>query len=171
MSDEGLTLENARTMTAGYSDSEDRMWLRFGSEAQAIQVWMTRRLMLRALRQLWSWLSDSCEVPAVTSQDTTARRSAALAEREVALETKQPMNTQQAREAEPQAMAHRPQQAGLIQQINLRRLANGRSLLTFTSGGGKVTMTFDRAALHRMLQMLGKTAVNAGWDVQLPWEG
>ena len=170
MSEEGLSLENARTMTAGYSDSEDRLWLRFGAEDTAIQVWMTRRLASRVVEQFWTWLSDSCAVPAVTAQDKTARRTATLAEREVALEVKQPMTSAQAREAEPKAMAHQPQQAGLIQNINLRRLSSGSTRVTFNSSGGKITMNFDRGALHRMLQVLGKTSVNAGWSISLPWE-
>ena len=170
MSDEGITLENARTMTAGYSDSEDRIWLRFGAEEQALQVWMTRRLLVRAIGQIWTWLADSCELPAVTAQDPASRRSAALAEREVALEVKQPMNTQQARDAEPKAMSHRPEQAGVIQHISLRRVGRGSSRLTFSCSGGKVTMAFDRPALHRMLQMLGRTSQRASWEIGLPWE-
>lgn len=170
MSDEDITLENARTMTAGYSDSEDRIWLRFGGEDLAVQVWLTRRLLNRAIAQMWTWLADSCELPAVTAQDPAARRSATLAEREVALEIKQPMNSQQAQEAEPQAMSHRPRQGGVVQHINLRRLARGGSRLTFTCAGGKVTMAFDRAALHRMLQMLGRTSERAGWNIPLPWQ-
>ena len=50
------------------------------------------------------------------------------------------------------------------------RLARGGSRLTFTCAGGKVTMAFDRAALHRMLQMLGRTSERAGWSIPLPWQ-
>lgn len=170
MSDEDILLENARTMTAGYSDSEDRIWLRFGADERALQVWLTRRLMSRAITQIWTWLAESCELPAVTAQDPAARRSATLAEREVALEIKQPMNAKQAQEAEPQAMSHRPQQGGVIQHINLRRLPRGGSRLSFNCSAGKVTMSFDRPALHRMLQMLGRTSERAGWGITLPWQ-
>lgn len=166
MTQDHVLLPNARTMTAGYSDSEDRMWLRFGDEENAVQMWLTRRLLSRLLTQIWGWLAQSA--PAVSTPDESARRVAARAEREVALEVKKPMDDKQAREAEPKAMSHRPQQAGVVQQVQLKQL-EGRARLTFTSGGGQVVMVFGRAELHRMLQMLATRAQASDWGLQAPW--
>lgn len=155
-------------MSAGYSDSEDRIWLRFGADEGAVQLWMTRRMLAKALPQLWGLLARTAALPSGVTDDPAQRRVALLAEREVVLEVKAGDTTQQARTREPKAMAHRPEQAGVLSRILAERKGRGFRL-NFLSNGGQVGMAFSRAELHRMLNMLSRRADAAGWNLEAPW--
>jgi hypothetical protein len=165
----GISLSDARTMSAGYSDSEDRIWLRFGAEEGAVQVWMTRRLLSRALPQIWSFMATHCTLPPGAAEDDAARQSALLAEREVALETKGADTEREARRKHPKAMEHRPVQAGMLSSILVERKGN-KVRLNFLASGGQVGMVFGRVELHRMLNMLARRAESSGWNLDLPWQ-
>lgn len=155
-------------MSAGYSDSEDRLWLRFGSDEGAVQLWMTRRLLSKALPQIWSLMAKTCALPPDMAKDPASRQNALLAEREVALEVKVAHTTEEAREVKPKAMAHRPVQGGLMSRILAER--SGRRIkLNFLGSGGQVGMICTRAELHRMLNLLVRRAEACGWQIDPPW--
>lgn len=158
-----LMLSNARTLTAGYSDSEDRLWLRFGGDEAAVQMWLTRALLAKVLTRVWGYLAETVEAPKVTSPVGAVR-----AEREVALEEKKPMTDAEAREKQPQAMSHKPVQAGLISAVHLKRVGNGMRV-TFTAASGQVAMSFDRPGLHQMLNLLAQRAETSKWGLGQPW--
>ncbi|MEN9315183.1 MAG: hypothetical protein RIS35_1576 [Pseudomonadota bacterium] len=160
-----VMLSNARTLTAGYSDSEDRLWLRFGGDETAVQMWLTRALLGKLLTSVWGYLADTVEAPQVASPSGAVR-----AEREVALEEKPPMTDAEARVKQPQAMSHKPVQAGLIASVHLKRVGN-RTRVTFSAASGQVMMSFDRPGLHQMLNLLSQRAETSKWGLGQPWSG
>lgn len=54
----------ARTLTVGFSDSEDRLWLRLGTDHDgAVQLWLTRRVLQQLLAQVWDLLGRTLQMP------------------------------------------------------------------------------------------------------------
>ena len=174
MSENAPLLANARTMSAGYSDSEDRLWLRFGANDGAVQMWMTRRLLALVFNQLWAFMQDSCPPMPGTPTDSTgtdaARALALRAEREVALEARPPLNDSQARQAQPVAMSHKPVQGGVLSRIVVERTGQ-KVKLVFNASAGQVVMSCGRPEVHRMMNMLAKRAESCGWRLQTLWLG
>lgn len=69
----------ARTLTVGFSDSEDRLWLRLGTDRDgAVQLWLTRRVLSQLLPQVWDLLARSLLLPPDFSGPGQAETSATL---------------------------------------------------------------------------------------------
>ena len=58
----------AKTLTVGFSDSEDRLWLRLGTDSDgAVQLWLTRRVL------------QSCTAPSLSVPKRRSRAALAHA--------------------------------------------------------------------------------------------
>lgn len=162
-----VILLNARSMTAGYSDSEDRLWLRFSGDAAAVQMWVTRQRLMRCLPLAWDVLAQSSALPTGLTGSPLTRRAALLAEREVALE-KPAEKAAVAPPAKATRLDVAPLQAGLLSSL---RLEPGRQFvrMAFRANAGTVSMSCTRQQVHRLLTLLVRRAESCDWAVIPPW--
>jgi hypothetical protein len=164
----------AKTLTLGYVESEDRMWVRLGTDQQtAHQYQLSRRVLRQLLPQVWALLQRTLAkealVGGITREDALMREHHTKIEREISLEASPPMDEESARERHPKAMEAAPTPEGLIQSINVS--ADEKSV-KFGFVGPLLAIDFagTRADGHRILQMLWKVQDGAGWDLAAPWD-
>lgn len=144
------------SITIGYSDSEDRLWVRLSSEDAEAMLWMTRRLVAGLLRSGFDMLGGG-------------KASAELVDKHhelVAAASEQPRT-----EAPPRASAStQVQQLGLLHSVDISVDAK-RMSLTFHGSGGPAGFASERVQSHRLLQAFWDRQADAGWGLDAPWEG
>lgn len=154
-------------ISIGYSDSQDRMWLRAGSEGPL--WWLTRRLCIRLIAQ-WAELLERTVPLAADPGDAASpggdaehRRRGALREHRGALDT--PAGAPGQREDEVEAKgeaASAPAPGFLVYSVELT--ANSRILrLSLLSGAEKQAIEMPRADAHRLLAALVGRCKSNGW--------
>lgn len=154
-------------ISIGYSDSQDRMWLRAGSEGPL--WWLTRRLCIRLIAQ-WAELLERT-IPleagvggaASTSAESDERRAGALREHRAALEAPAGARGKEKDEAEAKGeAASAPAPGFLVYSVELT--ANSRVLrLSLLSGAEKQAIEMPRADAHRLLAALVGRCQSNGW--------
>jgi len=181
----------ARTLTIGFSDSEDRLWLRLGTDHEgAVQLWLTRRVLAQMLPQVWELLEKTLEFPdrllirdegsegpalgqtSGRDRDSTRhklRQRQLWIEHELAMESSPPLDDEAARERHPSAMQASPQLEGLLSRVHVS--ADDRSV-RFQFDGPSRSLQFSgaRADAHRVLHMIWQVQTNAEWGLKAPWE-
>jgi len=181
----------ARTLTVGFSDSEDRLWLRLGTDHEgAVQLWLTRRVLAQMLPQVWELLEKTLEFPdrllirdegsegpalgqtSGLDRDSTRhklRQRQLWIEHELAMESSPPLDDEAARERHPSAMQASPQLEGLLSRVHVS--ADDRSV-RFQFDGPSRSLQFSgaRADAHRVLHMIWQVQTNAEWGLKAPWE-
>jgi len=183
----------AKTLTAGFSDSEDRLWLRLGTDSDgAVQLWLTRRVLQQLLPQVWELLGRTLTMPPNflgqkhpgQSHETIGpgndaedlhgpghadRRRQLWIEHELAMETSPPLDDELARERHPAAMQANPQSEGLLSRIHVS--ADERSV-RFQFDGPQRSLQFagSRSDAHRVLRLIWQVQANAAWHLLAPWE-
>lgn len=166
----------ARTLTVGFSDSEDRLWLRLGTDHDgAVQLWLTRRVLQQLLPQAWELLGRTFQMPpnvmgqeARHTNDQEARQRQLRIEHELAMETSPPLDDDAAREQHPAAMQASPQSEGLLRRVHVS--AHERAV-GFQFDGPQRSLHFSgsRADAHRVLRMIWHVQRGAGWGLSEPW--
>jgi hypothetical protein len=166
----------AHTITVGYSDSEDRLWLRLSNTDEALQTWLHRRFVQYLLPQVWELLSRTCHNPLAefsgihaSSFNTNNQTLWLLAEREAALDYKAtaPKNNKENSTHNTPELSLEP--AGLIATINLS--ANTQRVeWSFATTRRNIGLNTSRAEAHQLLQMLFTRQHDAGWGLTAPWE-
>ena len=187
----------ARTLTVGFSDSEDRLWLRLGTDHEgAVQLWLTRRVLAQMLPQIWELLGRTLELqdpfvardgrPGTASQAKIGaadsggefdadhrrqqlRRRQLWIEHELAMESSPPLDDEAARDQHPAAMQASPRLEGLLSRVHVS--ADERNV-RFQFDGPSRSLQFSgaRADAHRVLHMIWHVQTNAAWGLQAPWE-
>lgn len=144
------------SITIGYSDSEDRLWVRLSGEGAEAMLWMTRRLVAGLLRSGFDMLGGG----KASGELTDRHREAIEAARE------QPRT-----EAPPRASAStQVQQLGLLHSVDISVDPN-RMALTFRGNGSPAGFASERVQAHRLLQAFWDRQADAGWGLDAPWEG
>lgn len=174
----------ARTLTVGFSDSEDRLWLRLGTDDRsARQLWITRRMLQQLFAEVWALLAKTLPGDALrfqppvepasdpergASEELRRRALQLMIERELSLEDSPPMDEESAKEMYPGAMQASPVNDGLLRTLNIT--ADDKAV-RFLLHGPSIAIEFRgaRADAHRVLQMLWKMQESAGWGLEPPW--
>lgn len=176
----------ARTLTVGFSDSEDRLWLRLGTdERSARQLWLTRRMLQQVFAQVWVLLAKTIPSdplrfqagsdappsrPEEAPEELRKRHLQLMIERELSLEDSPPMDEESAKDMYPGAMQASPVNEGLLRTLNIT--ADEKSVRFLMHGpSSAVEFRGARADAHRVLQMLWKMQDSAGWALEPPWSG
>jgi len=143
------------SITIGYSDSEDRLWVRLSSESAEAMLWMTRRLVAGLLRSGFDMLGGG-----KASAELVGRHHEVMA-----AASEQPRT-----EAPPRATGStQVQQLGLLHSVDIAVDAN-RMALTFRGSGGPAGFACDHVHAHRLLQAFSDRQADAGWGLDAPWE-
>ncbi len=152
-------------ISIGYSDSQDRMWLRAGSEGSL--WWITRRMCLRLIGRWAELLERTAPVNAEGKPDADAaaveRQRRARHEHQVAL-----ASPSQGPQADEDNAAAPPDPGTLVYSVELSA-NDSRLRLTLLSSGNRQAIAMPRADAHRMLAALVARCRHNGWvDTPLP---
>ena len=142
------------SLTVGYSDSEDRLWLRLVRDGGEAKFWMTRRLAVALLDQSYGLMIGSANVADLDREHRDA------VEEFVRQHGDQPPP----RDRESQIEVR----AGLITSINVSA-AKGGVAWTFLSTQGSAIFQGSRAEAHRLLEVFWRRIQAAGWRQSPPW--
>jgi len=143
------------SVTAGYSDSEDRMWLKLVSADREVVIWATRRLLTSLLSQAEQFLKGKD-----TDEDWIAKHAQAVAPFLDRGGDKPP--------AKPDSVKDRAQPVGLAHEIQLTRKGD-RYLFIFKTGQGPFGVPCSEAESHCLLELIYQRSLTAGWDPRVHW--
>jgi hypothetical protein len=142
------------SITIGYSDSEDRLWVRLSADGAEAMLWMTRRLVAGLLRSGFDMLGGGKATAALTE-----RHHEVMAEASEEPRTKAP----------PRAAGNATvQQLGLLHSVDISVDAN-RMSLAFRGNGQPAGFACDKVQAHKLLQALWDRQSGAGWGLDAPW--
>jgi len=152
-------------ISMGYSDSEDRMWIR--TEASNVLWWMTRRLALRLIGQWAQLLERSVEVETVGDGPDDEAQALAAARRRQALRDEHARAVAAVREQQKVAPVERPAPGValdncVLASVDLSVNARGARLVLKAPGRSE-TLTMSRSEAHRLLDALFGRCNRLGW--------
>jgi len=141
------------SLTAGYSDSEDRLWLRLTHSEREATVWMTRRLTQALIQQAYRLLDNK------ESEEPSASHAEIVA----------PF-IQKGGDASPkQRSAETPIVGqGLVSTINCSLTAKGMNWV-FHVPSSKAGLACSDTEAHCLLELLFQRQKAAGWAIPSPW--
>ncbi len=143
------------SVTAGYSDSEDRMWLKLVSTDKEVVVWATRRLIGALLSKAEQFLrGDQPESDWLTAH---AQAIAPFLDRGG---DKPP--------AKSESIKDHAQPVGLAYEIQLTRKGD-RNLFIFKTGQGRFGVPCSDSESHCLLELFHQRSLSAGWDPRVNW--
>lgn len=148
-------------LTFGYSDSEDRIWMRFSDDEG--QLWLTRRLANACLRHLVELMTKSVPGAAPESGPSLDANKRVELEHEMAQEI---LNEQAAANGGPPAPP-------VMQAV---AASHRLSSIKLTVDASKVSIEYvapnysrkthmTRAEAHALLKALANRCQNAGWNL------
>jgi hypothetical protein len=143
------------SLTAGHSDSEDRLWLRFTHPDREATVWITRRLLGSVLNQSFQLLSRNL-----------APELAASVHEEVV----EPFLHKGGDPSPESPKAQTPRIAqGLISTVHLSLTPSGHFHWVFEVPAASVGLACTSAEAHCLLELLWQKQHSAGWGLPRPW--
>ena len=140
-------------ITFGYSDSEDRLWVRLTAQDSNATFWLSRRLVSRFLPDVYGGLLGDQPREEVASEH----------ERAVAA-----LRSQGGDNAPPAPKVEGLVNLGLISTIRFSH-DNGTYAMIFEGNGQKAGFRCDRKAVHRVLEALWSRQRAVGWGLSAPW--
>jgi hypothetical protein len=147
-------------LTFGYSDSEDRLWLKSSDGAK---YWLTRRLLARFIGPTADLLEKTVPGGEVSNALSAAQR--------IALEHAEAMaDTPEGKPAMARNKDTQPPGGGtsapplLATTLSLTADA-GRCRLTIVAGGRDGQLNLSRLDFHRFLGAMTLAAQKSGWDL------
>lgn len=152
-----------QSITFGYSDSEDRLWVRCclqgGGESR---FWLTRRLALALIKGIADKLAETLPPLPVPMDDTLRLALEHEAGFEKPAEPAPPA---------PESSLQPAVEMSLCTRIDLTAGANGWKIVWMPVGQAPMTLNMPREAVHRMLAGLIGRIQGAGWAPALtaPW--
>jgi hypothetical protein len=143
------------SLTAGHSDSEDRLWLRFTHPEREATIWITRRLLDAVLPQSFALLSRNL-----------APEVAASVHEEVV----EPFLHKGGDPSPQTPKAETPRIAqGLISTVHLSLTPAGNFQWIFEVPTASVGLSCTPAEAHCLLELLWQKQLSAGWAIPSPW--
>lgn len=142
------------SITIGYSDSEDRLWVRLTGQPGEAMMWLTRRLMRGLIGSTFELMAGKRP-----RNDFSASHRELIAARADVPRTAAPPR------ASPEVSAR---QLGLLNAIDIS-VDDVRLSLTFKGAGGVAGFACDRPQAHQLLQAFWDRQSNAGWAIASPW--
>jgi len=163
------------TITLGYSDSEDRMWIRLTRRDSEAMLWVTRRLVAGLLPAAFKVLvrnaplDDSQQAAGGGDAVPTANESMARSvsrHREIV----KAAAAQKPTPAPARPSADKPAiQLGMLSTIDIKTHRDGIALV-FRGSGDPVGFRCGRDQAHRLLQAFWDRQKGVGWGIPQPWE-
>jgi hypothetical protein len=148
-----------QSITFGYSDSEDRLWVRCvlqgGGESR---FWLTRRLALALIKGVTDKLADTLS-PVPVPMDKALRLAL---EHQAGFE-----KPSDPAPPAPRSSSKAASEMSLCTRIDLTP-GNKSWRIVWIAGGQPLTLNMAREAVHRMLAGLISRAQQAGWAPELP---
>jgi hypothetical protein len=141
------------SLTAGYSDSEDRLWLRLTHPEREATVWMTRRLTQGLIQQAYKLLSG--REPS-DDQPSHAEIVAPFVQKGGDASPRQ-------RSAETPVVGQ-----GLVSTINCSLTPKGMNWV-FHVPTAKAGLACSDTEAHCLLELLFQRQKSAGWAIPSPW--
>ncbi|NBP26502.1 MAG: hypothetical protein EBU74_02455 [Betaproteobacteria bacterium] len=150
----GPVSQTYSSLTVGYSDSEDRLWLRLVRDGGEAKFWMTQRLAIALLDQSYGLMIGSGDAADLDR------------EHHVAVEE---FVRQQGDQAPPRDRESQIEvRSGLITSINVSAAKEGVAW-TFVSTQGSAIFQGSRTEAHRLLEVFWRRIQAAGWRQSPPW--
>ena len=147
-------------ITLGYSDSEDRLWMIFASDAT--QLWLTRRMTEVLLLRMAERMTISCPGAAM---DVSLQAEVRVAlEHEAAHEVEDPPKSVQESAGDAAAGNLAPGHIYRINSFNLT-VSSNQVLLEALAPGFNRKLTMSRAEAHRFLAALARRTRAAEWNI------
>lgn len=143
------------SITIGYSDSEDRLWIRLVRPQGEAKLWMTRRLALAVIEKSYELLvADIPEAKAVQQHQQ------AVAEfMKQKGDPAPPRNPESVMDFE----------GGLVSSVDITA-GKTNFQWAFVSPRGKALFRSDVDKAHRLLEAFWARMRSSGWVDQAPWE-
>ncbi len=142
------------SLTVGYSDSEDRLWLRLVREGGEAKLWMTRRLAMAMLDQSYGLMIGKSDESEVDREHADAVSD---------------FLRHQGDQAPPRMPDLRVDiQSGVVTSVNVTASDDGVSW-TFLSAQGQACFRGSRSEAHRLLEVFWRRMQAAGWRDLPPW--
>jgi hypothetical protein len=142
------------SLTVGYSDSEDRLWLRMVRDGGEAKFWMTRRLAIALLDQSYDLMVGSASARALDREHRDAVEE---------------FVRQQGDQAPPRDRDSPIEvRSGLITSVNVSVSESGVAW-TFLSVQGNAIFQGSRTEAHRLLEVFWRRIQAAGWRELPPW--
>ena len=143
------------SLTAGHSDSEDRLWLRFTHPEREATVWMTRRLLGVVLTQSFQLLSRNL-APELASS--------------VHEEVVEPFLHKGGDPSPQTPSAQTPRIAqGLVSTVHLSLTPQSQFQWVFEVPTASVGLSCTAAEAHCLLELFWQKQLSAGWNLGRPW--
>lgn len=143
------------SLTIGYSDSEDRLWLRFVREGGEAKLWMTRRLAMALLDKSHELLLQNVEPTRFEGEHRQAVQEFIQAKGDPA-----PPRA-------PSVQVDVP--SGLVTSVDLTTSKDGVGWV-FVAAQGRVGFRGTRTEAHRLLEIFWLRMQSAGWRDAPPWK-
>ena len=140
-------------ITFGYSDSEDRLWVRLTADDSNATFWLSRRLVSRFLPDVYGGLVGE-----------QSREEAALEHEQAVVE----LRSQGGDSSPPAPKVDGLLSLGLISTIRFSHDSGTYSMI-FEGNADEAGFRCDRKAVHRVLEALWSRQRAVGWGLSAPW--
>lgn len=144
-----------QTFTVGYSDSEDRLWIRLTSQEGDVRLWVTRRFVALILEKSFRLLVGERPLAEVV-----------LEHEQLAGTLRHTGTGVSAPEFDPSA---ENKNLGLVGTIHLN-CRNGQMAWVFESALDSVGFQCDLNSAHQVLEVIYLHQAHSGWGLAAPWQ-
>lgn len=150
------------SLTVGYSDSEDRVWVRLVGENAEQRVWLTRRCVLALIQTLASALETSlAELGSILQMEAAQRLGMELDEAAAAMGSAAP-------EPAPKSKDYYVADSGLCTVFDLDTQSAQWVMRLHTVCGKPLVFDGSRLQMHQLLKSLLNRQREAGWQLYVP---
>lgn len=149
--------ELKRSLTVGYSDSEDRVWFRLVCENAEQRVWLTRRCVLALIETLASALETSLvELDSILQMESDQR---------LAMEQEEASDAMggQAPSPAPRSKDYQISEGGLCTVFELELLSERWVVRLHTVSGQPLVFDGNRLQMHQLLKSMLNRQREADW--------
>lgn len=157
-------VKRSHSITFGYSDTEDRIWVRMLLESKSeVNFWINRRLC-KAIYEAMAGLLKKSKLVDDKEMEPEALEQHLKAEFfELSRSTFDPAPPPPPPNTAHGTEAQSPKWIGLCHSVSIT--SGPKWLISFTAKGVDYQLAIDRRSMIKVFVALLKTCVNAGWDI------
>lgn len=150
------------SLTVGYSDSEDRVWVRLVGENAEQRVWLTRRCVLALIQTLASALETSLvELDSILQMESSQRLAMEQDEAAGAMDGQAPAPA-------PRSKDYQIAEGGLCTVFDVQMQAERWVVRLHTVSGQPLVFDGNRLQMHQLLKSLLNRQREADWRLCAP---
>ena len=162
-------LERARSITFGYSDTEDRIWVRMLLENKTdVNFWINRRLCKAIYEAMVGLLMKPIKVEGRELSDKSLERHLKAEFYELSRSTFDPAPPPPEKKDSEGQEAQKPNWLGLCHTVSIT--SGPQWLMSFKNKGTDYQLALDRRSMIKVFVGLLKTCDRSGWDLPNPHE-